>query len=96
MGLAIVLICALFAGAIIPSTMNAEQKKSSQKKNTKKVLVVYFPQWEQQKKQQKKSEKATGGRAGNKSTAETQICGSSCGKPFWESVCYNTVCIPDT
>lgn len=57
MGLAIVLICALFAGAIIPSTMNAAQKKSSQKKNTKKVLVVYFPQREQQKKQQKKVKK---------------------------------------
>lgn len=61
MGLAIVLICALFAGAIIPSTMNAAQKKSTQKKNTKKVLVVYFSATGTTKEAAKKVKKATGG-----------------------------------
>lgn len=56
MGLAIVLICALFAGAIIPSTMNAAQKK-----NTKKVLVVYFSATGTTEEAAKKVKKATGG-----------------------------------
>ena len=81
MGLAIILICALFAGAIIPSTMNAAQKKSTQKKNTKKVLVVYFSATGTTKEAAKKVKKATGGTGTFTSNSGKVDTTSSC--VFW-------------